>query len=132
MKFNSCSTILLAICITPATLSSARADLGHNHADHDRAFLAWAASLKASDAASAPSAKSTDEWIEGTVISVDRQKKLIKIQRSVTSKIATEKNEFSVNDPNQLKLISTGSQVRFRTRLIEQEAIISEIETLEK
>lgn len=131
MKLNLYWTLLLAICITQATPSSARADLGHNHADHDRAFLAWAASLKASEGASTPATKSTGDWMEGTVISIDPQKKLIQIQGATTPKSAPEKSEFSIGNPNQFKSIAAGSRVRFKTKLNGQETFISEIEATE-
>ncbi|WP_083506112.1 copper-binding protein [Aquabacterium parvum] len=134
MKFKISHSMLGIAYASQVLSTSAWADAGHNHADHDRAFLAWVASIKASEAASGAEATPQDVWREGVVLSVDRQNKLIQIQQKnvPTAKQGDAANEFSIADINLASSIAVGSRVRFQSHLLNKEQVISHLEVLGK
>lgn len=132
-KFDAYLLMRGAACFALVFPTLTMADLGHNHADHDRAFLAWAASLKASDAASGPQSTQIVEWSVGEVLSIDSDGKWIKIRQKTKSAEINEVNvdaDYFIGDLKQLPAMRGGLQVRFRSHLLKQVSVISEIDVL--
>jgi hypothetical protein len=84
------------------------ADPGHSHANHDRAFLEWADSLKASQA------RVVRTMLVGTIVSVDAKEQVIELSHGANQILGLETgvSKFRYESYDAFVKIQPGQRVR--------------------